>query len=330
VDAKVLIDAIVRQTTVLIAQLSTSAGIRAPLAHVADRVFLELASEIEAQGVGRKVVADMFGLALRSYQKKVQRLTESASVRSRTLWEAVLDFLAENGSVTRERMFERFRNDPEQSVAAVLSDLASEGLIYVTGKGLGTVYGLSSEADRARVAQTGREESVRALVWHALYRGSAGVEDLSQSLGVSDAAIEAAVRALVSEGRVSRVNGSYRAETFLVPVGAELGWEAAVFDHFSAMARAVAAKLRGGAPRSGEGDVIGGATLTFEVEPGHPHEKEVLETLARVRRQVNELWVRVEAVNRARPPSTKDKQRVTFYFGQNVEDGEDEAPEEPE
>ena len=56
-----LIDALVRQTTVLIAHLSTAAGIRAPLSHVADEVFLRLASEIEAQGVGRKVVAEVSG-----------------------------------------------------------------------------------------------------------------------------------------------------------------------------------------------------------------------------------------------------------------------------
>ena len=63
-DAGTLIDSIVRQTTVLIAQISTSAGIRAPLAHVADQVFLDLAREIERQGVRQKVVADMFGVAL--------------------------------------------------------------------------------------------------------------------------------------------------------------------------------------------------------------------------------------------------------------------------
>src|SRR5215831_17470605 len=134
-DAKLLIDAIVRQTTVLIAQLSTSAGIRAPLAHVADQVFLDLASEIEAQGVARKVVADMFGLALRSYQKKVQRLTESASTRDKTLWEAVIDFLRESGSVSRERIFERFRFDGDEAVAAVLRDLVSSGIAYSTGRG---------------------------------------------------------------------------------------------------------------------------------------------------------------------------------------------------
>ena len=66
---KVLIDSIMRQTTVLIAQLSAAAGIRAPLAHLADEVFLNLSKELEDQGVSRKVVADMFGLALRTYQQ---------------------------------------------------------------------------------------------------------------------------------------------------------------------------------------------------------------------------------------------------------------------
>jgi hypothetical protein len=71
-----MIDAIVRHTTVLIAQVATAAGVRAPLAHVAEHVFLDLVREIERQGVARKVVADMFGLALRSYQRRVQRLSE--------------------------------------------------------------------------------------------------------------------------------------------------------------------------------------------------------------------------------------------------------------
>jgi hypothetical protein len=61
-DSRLLIDSIVRQTTVLLAQLSTAAGLRAPLANVADQVFVQLAKEIESQGVGRKVAADMFGL----------------------------------------------------------------------------------------------------------------------------------------------------------------------------------------------------------------------------------------------------------------------------
>jgi len=96
--------AIVRQTTVLIAQLSTAAGVRAPLSRVADQVFLDLAREIEAQGVSRKVAADMFGLALRTYQTKVQRLARSSTERDRTLWEGILAFVAEHGPVSRKKL----------------------------------------------------------------------------------------------------------------------------------------------------------------------------------------------------------------------------------
>ena len=86
-----LIQAIVRQTTVLIAQLATSGGSRAPLAQVASQVFLDLVTELERQGVSRKVSADMFGLGLRTFQRKIRRIAESSTERERSLWEAVLE-----------------------------------------------------------------------------------------------------------------------------------------------------------------------------------------------------------------------------------------------
>ncbi len=45
-NQQLLIDSIVRQTTVLIAQLATSRGARAPVAHVANQVFLDLTREL--------------------------------------------------------------------------------------------------------------------------------------------------------------------------------------------------------------------------------------------------------------------------------------------
>ena len=321
-DVKLLIDAIVRQTTVLIAQLSTSAGIRAPLSHIADQVFLDLAAEIEAQGVTRKIAADMFGLALRSYQKKVQRLTESSTVRDRTLWEAVMDFLSEQGGVTRERLFERFRRDSAEDVAAVLNDLVAQGIVYSTGRGPTTVYGLSSDADRRRVVAGAREGSAEALVWLSLYRQAMSRRELHASLALDAEVVDRALEALEREGRVRDDRGKFRADTFLVPVGAARGWEVAVFDHFSAVARAIASKVRRGAPQSEADDVVGGATLTFEVSASHPLRDEVRGLLRRVRKDVNELWTRVGEHNEQHPTPEAEKERVTFYFGQNVEESE--------
>jgi hypothetical protein len=89
------------------------------------------------------------------------------------------------------------------------------------------------------------------------------------------------------------------------------------------VARAIAAKVRQGTLRSEASDVVGGATLTFEIDAGHALENEVLGLLSRVRKDVNELWGRVAAENLKRPLVEKDIRRVTFYFGQNLDDAED-------
>jgi hypothetical protein len=68
-NGQLLIDAVVQQVTVLIAQLATSGGLRAPVAQIANQVFVQLAHELESQGVSRKVSADMFGMALRAYEQ---------------------------------------------------------------------------------------------------------------------------------------------------------------------------------------------------------------------------------------------------------------------
>jgi hypothetical protein len=171
-NLKLLIDGIVRQTTVLIAQLSTASGVRSPLAHVADQVFFSLAREIEAQGVRKQVVADMFGLAMRSYQKKMQRLTESGTVRDRTLWEAVLEFVATE-SPTRSRIAQRFAHDGERELSAVLNDLVSSGLVYTTGAQGGVVYGATSPEVRQAVQRQHDTDALLNLVWLMVFRGEA-------------------------------------------------------------------------------------------------------------------------------------------------------------
>ncbi len=52
-NVNLLIDAIVRQTTVLIAQLATAAGARAALSHTANQVFLELVRELKESTTDR-------------------------------------------------------------------------------------------------------------------------------------------------------------------------------------------------------------------------------------------------------------------------------------
>ena len=318
-ESKLLIDAIVRQTTILLARLSTAAGIRAPMAHVADQVFLDLSREIEAQGVGRKVAADMFGLALRTYQKKVQRLTQSESARERSLWQAVFEHVQEHDTCTRQQVLDRFRYDDEAAVAAVLNDLVNSGLLYATGRGAHALFGITDEAQRKRLGEEQEREALVPMVWLSIYREPATLEALVAREDSEEDAIRAAVTALESEGRVERdEEGCLRASQLRIDVGAQVGWEAAVFDHFQAVANAIAAKV--GAPGSRRGERIGGATVRFDIHDDHPHRQEVLALLGATRASVSELWQRVAEHNEQHPILEEKKQKVTFYFGQHLED----------
>lgn len=321
-NLKLLIDGIVRQTTILIAQLSTSAGARAPLAHVADQVFVELAREIEAQGVRRQVAADMFGMALRSYQKKMRRLTESESARERTLWEAVLD-LVETEQPSRDRVLKRFEYDGEREVAAVLKDLVNSGLVSVTGSGQNAVYVVTSQSVREKLYSSSLD-SLANLAWLKLFRQELESRDeLAPALGVSEEVASEVLAELLSSGRATEQAGKLTASNVVLPLGTEHGWEVAVLDHFRTVAVAIANKVKDGVTGSKQGDRLGGSTFTFTVTPGHPFEQEVYDLLRKTRLAAQRLWDKVAAQNEAEPPDPTQSVRVSFYVGQTLENSEE-------
>jgi hypothetical protein len=321
-ESRILIDSIVRQTTVLIAQLATSAGIRAPLAHLADQVFLELSREIEQQGITRKVAADMFGLALRRYQRKVNRLRESVSFSERTLWQAVLELITERGSVTRAELAESFKRDDEADVAAVLNDLVASGLLYSTGRGRSAAYRSTSPSDREHLAAERTLETLTHLVWLSLaVPGGLTREELTQRFPEQDAFLDRGLAALLDDGRAVRIAAEpeerFHAKQVTIPVGSEAGWESAVFDHYRAVCTALANKVRLGGASAAAQTLIGGTTLSFDLTPDHPHAEEVKALLTRVRADALEVWKRVAGYNAKHPPADDRLERVIFYAGQN-------------
>lgn len=329
-NSRILIDAIVRQTTVLLARLSTVEGARSPLGHIANEVFAGLVEELENQRVSKKVIADMFGMALRSYRQKVQRLGESATTRGVTLWSAIHDFLAERDSVTRVELFKRFRYDEEVSVRGILNDLAESGLVVRSGRGDDTRYRLATADELREFGASGEarpQEADAALVWVQVYReGPLDRDRLAQLVPLPHGALDAALDALAADGRIRResVNDRERfvAEHVLIPLDGEAGWEAAVADHHRAVVNAIAAKLTQGARKSNVADEVGGTTLTFDLWPGHPREQEVRSLLRSTRARVLPLWEEVTEYNRTH--ARDDAYQVHYYCGQYVVADEEE------
>jgi predicted transcriptional regulator len=320
-NTKALIDGLVRQTTVLIAHVATSAGLRAPLAHVANQIFVDLTSELERQGVGQKVIADMFGLALRSYQQKLQRLSESSTDRGRSLWEAIYGYLSHKQVVRRLDVLRRFSGDHESSVKSILRDLSDSGLVYRTGKGDATVYRMTPPEDLYAGAESDTA-NLAALLWVVIHHdGPLTVEQVEQRVSLDRPQLQAALDSLVQDKQVVKegvLPAVYRSDQCLIPLGATAGWEAALLDQFQALVRSMCIKLANGQTRALPDDEVGGSTYTFDVWPGHPHEAEVKGLLRDTRSRLSALWDVVSEYNRADPTTHSRMERVTFYCGQSA------------
>lgn len=321
-NVNALIDAIVRQTTVLIAHLATAAGVRAPLAHVANQIFLDLVTELRNQGVGGKVIADMFGMALRTYHARVRRLSESATDRGRTLWEAVLAYVQEQDLVQRSKVLHRFRYDDEATVRGVLNDLVESGMIFRAGRGERTVYRAAQPGD-VTAPMADPVEADATLVLVAINRFQpVSRADIEHVVRLEEGALAIALERLESDGRATREatkdGDLWRCEECVIPFGTPVGWEAAVFDHYQALVTALCTKLRIGDTSARRDDAIGGSTYGLDVWPGHPLEEEVYALLNKVRAQVSEVRQRVEAHNQASTAPPTGGNRVIFYVGQTV------------
>ncbi len=322
-----LIHAIVRQTMVLIAVLATADGRRTPLASIADQVFATLVDELGEQGVSNKVIADMLGMALRTYHRRTARLTESDTEKGRSLWEAVLTYMRQHRSVLRTEVLLRFPLDNEAVVRGVLRDLVDTGLVYQTGRGDSTAY---RAAETAGLPTGEGSEASEHLMLVAIHQhGPITAAELRALIPLEEDLIAGALARMVAERRVAceRVgeNELYRCEQVVIPLGAAAGWEAAVFDHYQAMVTALVRKLRVGVPRSDLSDRTGGSTFTFDVWSSHPLSERVLGYLQSVRQQGLALRAELDKVATSVPkPADEPWVRVTAYVGQVVKEDEDE------
>ena len=323
-NTPILIDSIVRQVTVLLAQLGTAGGLRAPMAHLANQVFLHLAQEIEAQGVSRKVSADMFGMALRAYIRKVGRLREGQSAPGVTLWQAVLQFIREQGLVPRSRVLERFANDPEPVLASVLHDLCESGLVFVLGGGSRVAYRAASEQELGELARFGADDGLEELLWAlVLHEGPLDETELGRRAAREPGSLVATLENLLADGRIERrSDGLLRARDLVIPLSSPAGWEAAVFDHFQAVVQTIVQRVERRAVDPAE--PIGGSTYRFDIWPGHPHAERVQAQLAEIREQLSALRRDVSEHNeRAGLPATY--RQVALYVGQCQLDRETDA-----
>lgn len=322
----VLIDSIVRQTSVLVAQLAVAGG-RPSLAHMSNQFFIDVVRELKHQGVGNKVIADMFGMALRTYHDRMRRLEPEARYGGCSLWEAVLAHIEDSGTIAQSDVLLRFRNEDPPTLRGIIKDLVDSGKVLRAGRGASIVL---RRADLPCLSTDGQVEPVCSedrrvsnLIWVTVSRlGECSFSKICEQVPSHEAHIHRALEQLVDEGKLRCISDErgtrYSSMDCVIGVGDPFGWEAAVFDHYHAVVQALCARLAQPDAKAGKGG--GGSTYTFVVSDEHPMRAEVVGFLSDARARAEALRRRVAEYNRNHPEVIARPLRVTTYVGQSALD----------
>lgn len=142
-----LIEAILSHSMALVAQLATAGGARVPLGHVGDQVFSSLTAELQRQGLTKKVIADMLGMSLRTYHRRVREVRARRAL-PRTTWEAVLDLIRAVDAISGYAVQQQLYHYDAELISGALNDLVRTGLVVRSGWGDSAVYRLTPGSGR--------------------------------------------------------------------------------------------------------------------------------------------------------------------------------------
>ncbi len=327
-----LVDTLVRQSMVMVARLATSGGYRSPLTHVADQIFAELTKALREQGLAHKVIADMFGMSIRAYYEKLKRADEAQGVRQRSLWQTVWAYLIREQVVPREKLLQRFRQEDPSLVVGMVNDLVAQGWVYRRGEGEQVVYRVQDTLDTS-LSEAESVPAVAAMVWALLREhGPKTQEELQKLLpSVPLQVLASAAKQLEEQGNLTRGSkaaaDAYVAEAFRVPLHQAQGWAGAVAFHFRAVVNTLCAKAE--EHHRGEPNPhVGGSTFSYDVGGDHPLREAVLAQLEILREMASKLREEVDAYNQTHP--REQRERVTFYLGQYIEQSASDAHVPPQ
>jgi len=242
-----LIRLITRQAMKLVARLAIVHDRRSSLAKISDIAFLELNHELEILGLRKKVIADMFGLALRSYQQKVNRLQESTAWDLRSLWTSVYDYLNKAKQASRKTVFDRYSAADERVLSSILADLSTSGFLSKSEKGGDTIYTVS--ADNMESKPTLNQACTLNLVWTYIYTyPRVSRKNIGERLGLDTATVENVLSDLESTNRIERIVDD-EGECFVAPWCIQeagegvMGMLSGMYHHFQSICSALAIKL---------------------------------------------------------------------------------------
>lgn len=337
-----LVLALTRQFAGLIARLATLDILPPDLSALRPHQLVhDVAAHLDAAGVDRRVIAQVFAVTPRSVQLWLRETDEAGAATdppaNRPLGLRIVEFMLAEHRAGRPRALQTAIESEIAATAArvteVLATLVGDGLLYRTGRAGSTAFGVvDPEALEARRRALDTEYVADAAVMRALTHHDPATERQLASAAALDAEqTRAALARLRGRGRAVAIDGRWRrSSTGGYAVGdarrAEARrlppeWRVAVLDHFDSAVSALIARLTAlGGDDDAPDEPSAVSTYVFEVRPATAGRA----VDARVRRLLDDFRIRasglrdaLDAANLAEGAPPEGFERLVLHIGQS-------------
>ena len=322
-----LVERMVPLVAELFATLKTNDPLRMDFADIGHKTLLDIVTVLRDEGLTNDEIAATLDLSIAGFYKRVKELRETyapASPRKRrtTLWERAYEVVLgkTGGSPLRGVKYPAIQaalpSVSDERLRSTLRFLVRYGLLTVTGPATLPEY---------RVIPQGTDPGVTLhAVNVTLYRdGPLTLEALAERLDASGAECLPHVEALRTAGKIIEARSddgavTFKASGYHIEPESEEGFQAALWDHFHVVVRAICKKVR--MRRHLQATATnGGTTFSFDIPVGSPLYGEVSGFLGEMRTRMEDWLQRVVALDAATPAEVP-RARVTIYTGQMVEE----------
>jgi hypothetical protein len=320
VDATLLITIVVRKSADLVATVATQGGSRHSLAEVPNRFHEALAEALDARNVPRKVAAEMFGVGLRTHQRRLKQAHEAPVTKRETLSARVYRLVSVAGESTKLDIELAFQDVPAHLLASALRDLQKNDLLLRTQHGAEVRFattgrsGVLQDADEFHVLQ----HFLSALV-HRL--GPVRSRDLCPLVDEPLELVESALQTLEHDGFLAS-EGPQTARQWVsrnkaMPRKAGPRRLATLGDHFVAVLTNLMGAVEENDPETMDtSPSSAGTSVAIEVPEGHALVGELHEAFRVFRTTVADIQKRAEGLEDA--GNTSPPVRLSSYAGTRV------------
>ncbi|NUN13814.1 MAG: ArsR family transcriptional regulator [Myxococcales bacterium] len=332
-----LVERMVPLVAELFATLQVNDPLRMDFADIGQKTLIDIVGVLRQDGMTNEEIAQTLDLSIAGFYKRIRELRETYAPGKRgrpkpTLWEKVYQVVLQKTASSPRKAVRYtavqsvFPSVPDERLRTTLRFLVRFGLLTVTGP---------TQFPEYRVVPRDEEPDI---TYHSvvvtLYReGPLSLADLAERLRCTTAECEPHLKRLRDAGKLvesapEHPGGSvrYRATSYHIEPESDLGYQAALWDHFYAVVRAMCKKVRMNTHLAQLNDVIGGTTFSFDVPLQHPLYAEISGFLTQTRVQMEKWLAEVSALNQNGDPALP-RARVTIYAGQFVESLVDGFPE---